>query len=300
MNVSQVSNQAVPFKAQAQVQTAAAPEVAVQQDKVEVRRHKELDEKNFSWLDLGKGLAGAVVGAAVDGVAMTACSVPLAAKAIVNAEKALYKTELLGRTLKCVLAPVVALAGVASIPLVAIGSIGYGLFSGFVKGAEENPLAVVGKGLEDTGTFNKTVGKYVNEGLQELAEVPLPEGQKKYDINVVEGVVGLASGVMTGVADGVSGLALSAVYGPKMVIQAEKELLFKSDAALPLKVGGAILLPFAYPLGVAAATIGGTVYGAGKGVKDGYTDGMGAALGNCGKDVKEAASHLHKWSKEGF
>lgn len=299
MNVSQVSNQAVPFRAQAQAQPAAAPQVAVQEDKVEVRRHKDLDEKNFSWLDLGKGLAGAVVGAAVDGVAMTACSVPLAAKAIVNAEKALYKTELLGRTLKCVLAPVVALAGVASIPLVAVGSIGYGLFSGFVKGAEENPLAVVGKGVEDTKTFNKTVGKYVTEGLQELAEVPLPEGKEKYDIKIIEGVVGLASGTVTGVADGVSGLALSAAYGPKMVYQAEKEL-WKSDAALPLKVGGAVLLPLAYPLGVAAATIGGTVYGAGKGVKDGYTDGMGAALGNCGKDVKEAASHLHKWSKEGF
>jgi hypothetical protein len=300
MNVNQVSTPVVAqFKAPAQTQASANPEVAVQQDKVEVRRHKELDEKNFSWLDLGKGLAGSVVGAAVDGVAMTASSVPLAAKAIVNAEKALYKTEMLGLTLKCVLAPVVALAGVAAIPLVAVGSIGYGLFSGFVKGAEENPLAVVGKGLEDTQTFNKTVGKYVTEGLQELAEVPLPQGQKKYDINVVEGAVGLVSGTLTGLADGASGALLTAAYGPKMVIQAETHLL-KSDAAIPLKVGGAVLLPLAYPLGVVAAAIGGTVYGAGKGVKDGYTDGFGSALANCGKDVKEAASHLHKWSKEGF
>lgn len=276
--------------------TQAAP---VETDKVEVSKKKEIDEHNFSWGDLGKGLVGAAIGGVIDGVTMTAATVPLAGKAIKNGYKALWNTPMLGKTLKWTIAPLVAIAGVASIPLSLIGGIGYGLVSGFTKAAEESPLAVPGKAIADTKEYYKHVGKYVTEGLQALGSAELPAGETPYNINIPEGLRGAATGLVTGTMDAVAGAGLGIWYGPQLGWEAAKEL-GKSDTVLPLKVGGEALLLPVTGLGIVAAPIVGGVYGLGKGVHDGYKEGFVAGIKNAAHDIAEAQQKLHKAAKDGF
>lgn len=273
------------YTAPIQSKEAASTEPVVT-DKVEVSRPHHDD---FSWGDLGKGMVGATIGAVVDGVAMTAAAVPLTIEGTVDALKALKNTELLGTNLKLTLVPAVALAGIAALPVAAIGSVGYGLYSGFMTGVEDGPAAVVSKGLEDTKEFYQKVGKTLSEDLQEAAMVPLPDGQEPYDIKVFEGVRGLA----TGVIDGTAAAGLGVYYAPQFAVEVGKAL-WNSHTSLPLQVGGTALLAPAVPLVSSLGTIGGLVYGAGKGIHDGYKEGFVAGVSNALHDVSQAQQGLSK------
>lgn len=262
-------------------------------DRAEVGNTKSFDEHGFSWSDLGKGLTGAALGGVVSGVSLPLATVPLAAQTVKEGYQALWDTPLLGRTLKITVAPLVAIAGVAAIPLAVIGGVGYGLFSGFMNGVEKGPLQVPASSIEVTKEYYNNGDKFITEGMQAIANAELPTGQEPYDIRIGQGLRGAATGIVTGAMDTVAGAGLAAWYGPQVGWTVAKELA-KSDATLPLKVGGEALLLPATALGVVAAPIVTGVYGLGKGVKDGYSEGFSQGISNSVSDISRAQKELQK------
>ena len=181
--------------------------------------------------------------------------------------------------------PVVA-AGVVAPVFVAISGLGYGLFEGFVEGASKNPFAAVTKSID---TCKQMHGKYTKEivnGIRDMATKEPTSPEEVYEIKVVEAGQGLISSVASAAIDGV-GVGGSVLANTPKAYYSLSKSLWKSDAALPLKVGGQVLatagLVLAAPLGV----VGGVLYGLGKGAYNGYTEGVPGGIKGAGHDVSE-------------
>lgn len=244
------------------------------------------DEKDFSWLDLGKGIVGSVAGGAIVGTGATVAGVIKAPRITFEAVRGLWKSKMLGPILKSTLTPVVIAAGVTAPVFVAIGGLGYGMFDGFVEGSSKNPWAAVTKSVDTCKQMHGKVTKQVVEGIRDMAAKEPNSPEEVYEIKVIEAGQGLLSSVASAAIDGVGVGASVLVNTPKAYFNLSKSL-WKSEAALPLKVGGQFLatagLVLAAPLGV----VGGVLYGLGKGAYNGYTEGVLGGVKAAGHDVAE-------------
>jgi hypothetical protein len=157
-----------------QNQNNPQPPEQPEQDKVDNR--KEIDEKNFSWLDLGKGVVGSVIGGAIEGVGIGASSLVRAPQVTYETVKGVWKSNMLGPVLKTTLTPVVIAAGLAAPVFAALGGTLYGMFEGFKEGAEKNPLAAIPAGANTVKQFHtELAGKaveFVREAAQQQPETP--------------------------------------------------------------------------------------------------------------------------------
>jgi len=265
-----------------QNQNNPQPPEQPEQDKVDNR--KEIDEKNFSWLDLGKGVVGSVIGGAVEGVGIGASSLVRAPQVTYETVKGVWKSNMLGPVLKTTLTPVVIAAGLAAPVFAALGGTLYGMFEGFKEGAEKNPLAAIPAGANTVKQFHtELAGKaveFVREAAQQQPETP----EQVYEIKVIEAGKGLISSAGAAAIAGAGIGASTLIHLPGGYVRASSEI-WKSDAALPLKVGGQILATGAAVLAVPLAAVGGAIYGLGTGAYNGYKDGVLPAVGKAGKDV---------------
>lgn len=268
-------------------EVVAAPDV----DRVE---RKEIDDKNFSWLDLGKGITGSVIGGAIEGTGAALAGVLKSPRITYEAVKGTWKSKMLGPVLKATLTPVIIAAGVVAPVFAAIGGLGYGMFEGFKEGAERNPLAAGSKAIETT---KKMHGKFTGEivdGIRDLATKEPKSPDEVYEIKVIEAGKGLAASATSAVIDG-AGIGLStALHTPQAYLKVSKEL-WKSDSALPLKVGGQFLATAGAVLAAPLGFVGGTLYGLGKGAYNGYQQGFLGATEAAFHDVKEYNSAVHKF-----
>lgn len=272
----------------------SAPQVQVQNENPQPPENnndnydnrKELDEKNFSWTDLGKGVAGAVIGGAVEGVGIGASSLVRGPQVAAHTLKAVWKSKMLGPVLKSTLTPVIIAAGLASPVFAAIGGMGYGMFEGFKEGAEKNPLAAASAGVNTIKQFhNELAGKAV-EFVKDAAQQEPESADQVYEIKVIEAGKGLVGSAGAAAVVG-GGAALStAVNLIPGYVKVSGEI-WKSDVALPLKVGGQILATGAAVLAVPFAAAGGVLYGLGTGAYNGYKDGVIPAVVKGAKDVGE-------------
>jgi hypothetical protein len=248
--------------------------------------NKELDEQNFSWLDLGKGIAGSVIGGAIEGVGIGASSVVRSPQVAYHALKGVWKSKMLGPVLKSTLTPVIIAAGVTAPVFAALGGTLYGMFEGFKEGAEKNPLAAVPAAGNTIKQFhNELAGKAV-EAVQELASHEPDSPEQVYEIKVIEAGKGLIGGAAAAAIVGAGVGASTLVNLPMGYVRASNEI-WKSDVALPLKVGGQLLATGAAVLAVPLAGVGGALYGLGTGAYHGYSDGVLASVSDAGKDVKK-------------
>ncbi|GEM_PF-1752647 len=233
-----------------------------------------------------RGLAGGVAGAAIETVGNTASSLVNLPKATFHAGKTIWKTDVIGPVLKTSLSVLLPVAVIATPVVVALGSLGYGLFHGFGEGVEHGIGEAVKATAKDVKTFHKDLAsKAVNE-LQNLETPHLQPGEKPYDIKLVEagkGIVGAAAGaVIDGV--GVGGLTLAKT--PKGAYRIYEAIL-KSDQGPVLKTTESLLAPIAIALASPLATVGGAVYGVYKGFADAYKEGLVDSVKNRAHDVKE-------------
>jgi hypothetical protein len=253
----------------------------------------EIDEENFTWGQLGKGLAGSVVGGVVVGAGGAVAGIMKTPKITYEAVKGVWKSEMLGPILKTTVTPVIIAAGLAAPVLTAIGATGYGLFQGFKEGAEKSPVAAGQKGIETVKEMRGKVTHKIVEGIREAATQKPESEDDVYEIRVIEGVKGLAASA-TSTAVGAVGIgATTALHVPGGYVKASSEI-WKSDAALPLKVGGQVLATAAAGLAVPFGVIGGGIFGLGMGAYKGYTDGFVA--GN--KETLEGIGDFHEMAKD--
>lgn len=262
-------------------------------DAVIVEDRKEIDEQNFSWLDLGKGVVGGAIGGAVQGVGIGASSLVRAPQMTKEVLKGVWQSKMLGPVLKTTLTPVVLAAGVISPVFAVLGGALYGMFEGFKEGAEKNPMAVFPASAETVKTFHKDIAGKGVEYVQELATKEPSTPDEVYEIKVIEAGRGLVGSAGAALVAGAGIGASTAVNLPMGYLRASSEI-WKSDVALPLKVGGQILATGAAVLAVPLGAVGGALYGLGTGAYNGYQDGVLPAVGKAAKDVAEFQKAVHK------
>lgn len=247
---------------------------------------KELDENNFSWLDLGKGVVGGVIGGAVEGVGIGASSLVRSPQVAYHTLKGVWKSKMLGPILKTTLTPVVIAAGVTAPVFAALGGTLYGMFEGFKEGAEKNPLAAIPAAGNTIKQFhNELAGKAV-EAVSELSQKEPETPEQVYEIKLIEAGKGLIGGAASAGVLGAGVGVASLVHLPGAYVRASSEI-WKSDAVLPLKVGGQMLATGAAVLAVPLCTVGGALYGLGIGAYRGYSDGLVSSVVDGAKDVKK-------------
>jgi hypothetical protein len=264
-----------------------APRVQVQNNKDDNNKpNKDLDEHNFSWVDLGKGVVGGVVGGAIEGVGIGASSLVRSPQVAYHSLKALWKTKMLGPVLKTTLTPVVIAAGVGAPVFAALGGTLYGMFEGFKEGAEKSPLAVPAAAGKTIKYFHQDLAGKAVEAVTELSQQEPRTPDQVYEIKVIEAGKGLVGGVAGAAVAGLGVGASTLVNVPGAYVKASSEI-WKSDAALPLKVGGQLLATGAAVLAVPLATVGGALYGLGTGAYHGYSEGIVPSVVDAAKDVKK-------------
>ena len=250
-------------------------------------------DDDFTWGDLGKGLIGSAVGATVIGAGGAVAGVMKTPKITYEAVKGVWKSEKLGPVLKTTITPVVIAAGLAAPVFTAVGGALYGLFTGFSEAAEEGVGAA---GKESVDVVKKMHGDYTKElveGIREAASEKPESEDDIYEIKVIEGVKGLAASTTSAAVGAVGIGATTALHLPGGFLRASSEI-WKSDAALPLKVGGQTLAGAAAVLAVPLGVVGGALYGLGNGAYKGYTEGFVA--GN--KETLKGIGDYHEMAKE--
>lgn len=239
-------------------------------------------------------LVGAAAVATIETVGNTASSIIQTPRAIAQAYKTLYKTDKIGPVLKTAIAVTLPVALVAGPAATALGSFGFGLFRGASEAVHHGLASAVSEGVRDIGRFNKDVaGKLVDAIKQEETE-KLPEGQKPYDIKVLEAGKGLVGGIAGAAIVGGGVGAITLMRTPQGVVKAYSEI-WKSDLGPVLKTTASILVPPAAVVAAPLGLVGGAVYGLATGFAEGYQKGLSESIaksvetvGKVNEDVREA------------
>lgn len=258
---------------------------------------REFDEHNFSWLDLGKGVAGSVVAGSIEGVGGVLAGTLKTPRITYEALKGTWKSKMLGPILKSTVTPVILAAGLAAPVLTGLAGMGFGLFEGFVKGAEENPWAAGKQAVETCKRMHGRFTQQIVDGIREAATKEPATPEDVYEINLVEAGKGLLGAAVTGTLDGAGAAGVIGWNLPGLYVRASQEI-WKSDSAVPLKVGGQFLATAAAGLAVPLGAVAGTLYGMGKGAYDGYQHGVVTSAQNAVKDLGEFNDLLQRIREE--
>lgn len=232
-----------------------------------------------------KALAGAACSVPIETVGNTLSTVVNLPKGVYHAYKTVWNTELIGPVLKTAISALIPITAVAAPVLVAVASAGFGIYRGASEGCEHGPGEAINKSIEDVKYFHKDIAKKVVDSLQDLETHHLPEGEKPYDIRVIDagkGLIGAAAGATIDGA-GVGGLTL--LKTPKGLYRAYEMLAKDSHIGPVLKTTIGLLIPPAAVLATPLATVGGAVYGLYKGFGDAYRDGVSKSVENRLDDV---------------
>jgi len=254
-------------------------------DNVELNQDAQ-DRHDITIAQAFKGLVGAAAGATIETVGNTASSLVNLPKATYHAAKTIWKTDVIGPVLKTSLTALLPVAVAATPALVALGSLGFGIFRGFSEGMEHGLGQAVKASVKDVKSFhNDLASKAVNE-LQEFETPHLEPGEEPYDIKIIEagkGILGATAGAVIDGA-GVGGLTLAKL--PRGTYRTYEAIL-KSDVGPVAKTTAGILAPVVIALATPLATVGGAVYGVYKGFADAYKEGLVDSVKNRVHDVKE-------------
>ncbi|MDQ7821233.1 MAG: hypothetical protein RDV48_00425 [Candidatus Eremiobacteraeota bacterium] len=241
------------------------------------------------------GLASAVAGAGIETVGNTASSLVNLPKAVYHAGRTIWMTDTIGPVLKTTLTALLPVATVAAPIIVAVGSLGYGMFHGFGEGVEHGFGSAVKATADDVKHFHNDLAKKAVDAMQEFETPHLEPGEKPYDIKLVEAGKGLVGAVAGGTIEGVGIGGLTLAKTPKATYRTY-EAIYKTDSVGPvIKTTASILVPVAVALATPLGTVGGAVYGVYKGFADAYKEGLVESVKNRAHDVKEFHETTSKW-----
>lgn len=295
MNIKQTAT--TPFAAQ----QLRSPAVKAQEDST---NNVPAESVTFSksagdvgWLDVGKGLVGAVAAAAIETVGNTASSIPQAVELVGEGEVALVKNSTIGPWLKGGIGLLAPFAGALAVAGTAIGSIGYGLYRGFTKGIEEGVGGAIAAAGKDVKEFNTKLASGLREGIREFGNEKLSEGQEKFDVSPVRAGVGVVAGLGTTV-QGAAQFGWTTIKNIPEAFSVGNKFISKSDMSTPLKAASHTL---SVPLAVVAAplsVVGGAVVGLGAGVYEGYRKGFTESFKKVNEWNNEYSKHADKFLNE--
>jgi len=247
-----------------------------------------------------KCVTGAIVGMAIESGGNTASSLisilkPTRDNAVWRAGNALWKTDMVGPNIKFAATFLLPVATVAAPVLTAIGSAGYGLYSGGTEGLEkESSLRdVVDKSVRDVRNFHTYLSEDMVAQLQEIEKPHLPPGEESFDIKPVQAAKSLAAAGAGAVIDGVGVTAITWAKLPKATVKLY-QAVNDMEAGPVLKNTVRVLLPVPIALSVPLAPVAATVYGVYKGFGDCYNNGFAESVNNRFQDVKG----YHQWTSE--
>ena len=268
------------------VNQQALPAQQAQQEPVVVVQDGDSGANDtVSWGDAGLGLVSAGIGGAIQTVGMTASSVGHTLVGGVEAGAALWKAETIGPVLKTVGAALLPLAMIATPPLVAVASLGHGLFTGFTEGIKTGPKGATKQAVENVKDLHKDGFPDVREGIREFGNEKLEEGEEAFDVSIKGGAEGIAAGVANGALGAVGFGAATIRHLPSAFVNVNKAIS-ASDMGAPLKTVSHIMTA---PLAVVAAPLGllgGALFGLVSGAYNGYNDGLGESLEKTGDYLK--------------
>ncbi len=271
----------------------AAPEVASQEP--EIVPEDTVD--SVGWLDVGRGLVGAVVTASIETVGNTVSSIPQAFELAAEAEVALVKNQTIGPWLKSGIGLLTLAAVPVGIAATAIGSLGFGLYRGFSEGIKSGIGGAIKAAVEDVKSFNTDLASGARSALRDFGNQKLEEGEEKFDVSPVRAAVGVAAGVGTTVQGAAQLGWTTAKNIPSAFITANKAIS-RSDFGTPLKTAGhALSIPLAavaLPLGF----VGGAAVGLGMGVYEGYREGFTEGFSKINELNNSYSEHAHNFLAE--
>ena len=270
--------------------TPPTPPTPNPEDKLEKGPQK--DDASNVWKAI-RAVPSSLAGAVICGVGGAAASLYDIPRVTVSAGKALAKTPYIGTNLKVMTGVLLPFAAVASLVLSPVAGALYGLCTGFVNGAEHGVKEAVTSAAHDIKRYHTDVTGSAVEWLKDHETGNLPEGEKPYDVSLGGAAKGLVGGAVSGTITGVGATGLALAYAVPGAVRAEVEL-WKSDIPVPFKIVGTPVVPLAVGLAAALAPAAGALYGLGMGAKDSYTTGIGEAVQNSGKALKEANHGLCK------
>lgn len=244
----------------------------------------DIDEENFTWGQLGKGLVGSVIGGTIVGAGGAFAGLTKTPRITYEAIKGVWSSKKLGPVLKTTVTPVLLAAGLAAPVFTTIGAVGWGMVEGFTEAAEKNPLEAGKRGVEIVKDMRGKFSHKIIDGIREAAAEEPSGPDDVWEIKIIEGLKGLAASTVGTAIGGVGIGVVTALNTPGVYIKMSKEM-WKSDAALPLKVGGQVLMTAGAALAIPLGFVGGALYGLGMGAYNGYQEGFGKAVVETTKGV---------------
>jgi uncharacterized membrane protein YedE/YeeE len=231
---------------------------------------------------VGNGLAGAAYSAATLGVSNTANALANLPGLTLQAESAIARAETIGPWLKGGLAVLVPIGLGLGVAATAVGSVGFGLWSGFANGVENGMPEVRNKTNQAKEFFSDEVIGRTKEGIKEFGDEKLQPGDQPFDVSPVKAGVGIVAGLANSVNGAARFGGITAKHTPRVFLEVNKDIIEANDTSMPLKMAGHVLTVPAAVLATPTATVGGALIGLGLGVTDGYKKGFGEAFRTTG------------------
>lgn len=294
MNIKQTTNTpliATKLKAPA----AQAQEKATQSAPAEsVTFSGSKSPGDVGWLDVGKGLVGAVAAAAIETVGNTASSIPQAIQLVAEGEVALVKNGTIGPWLKTGIGLLAPVAGALAVAGTAIGSLGYGLYRGFTEGIQNGVGGAIGAAVSDVKDFNTELAAGARESIREFGNEKLAEGEEKFDVSPVRAGIGVVAGVGTTV-QGAAQFGWTTIKNIPEAFSVGNKAISKSEMSTPLKAAShALSLPLA-AVAAPLAVVGGAAVGLGVGIYEGYREGFTDSFKKINEWNNEYDKHADKF-----
>lgn len=235
---------------------------------------------------LFNGLTGSAASSVIDSVGATASSIIHLPKALYNAYKATWKTQAIGPVLKTAISALLPVGALLAPPLVAIGGLGWGIVSGFGNAVDKGVAGAVKQSFEDVKNFNTQGVPKVYEWLLKAENALPPEGEKPYDIKVIEAGKGLVSAAVGAAIEGPAVGAITTARLPQGFFKVYKKII-SADIGPVTKTAALVLTPPLFLLVPPLGLVGGTLYGMYAGFRDGYQKGVTESVKNRIDDVKK-------------
>lgn len=236
--------------------------------------------------------------AIIDTTGCTFSSLYRLPEAVIESYRALRRTNIIGPNLKVVISILLPAVAVCSPFLIAIGSIFYGIFKGFLDGLDKGVFESYKNSFNYVQKFHNGCKKLLVE-LNKYEHPVLADGETPFDIRFFESIKALLSAAVCAPIESVSGAVITTIRYPQLVIKIWKTLIEKNNY-VPLYFLGC-LATICSPLLIPFIFLAGICLGVFDGCHDGYTAGFVTAVNKAMDRVRDfwrIASEFVKLSYE--
>lgn len=242
------------------------------------------------WKILRAFAISAPAGTLINGVGITAVTIGNLPSVVYRAYRTVILTPRFGPVIKTAVAVgAVPIVAVAVVPTAAIASVIVGLGYGFGCGIKYGLGESITKCLDLVREYRNQLSEEHCDLLEKQWCAPLEEGEKPFDVPLVNGLRGVVSAVLVGPFEAVSVFGVGARHMPRILYELFKVLLHWPESLADLALMttmSALAVPVCVLL-VPLSAIASIGYGVVDTCAEGYTDGFTSAVKKAFKRVKD-------------